>query len=70
MFMGAAGICQGIRFCLDRVHARGISGQLAAGVTLGRFLLAAMGKKTKLFFLQCGAPLPWTESPRKNVSFP
>lgn len=41
MFFGAAGICQGIRFCLDRVHPAGISGQLAAGVTLGRFLIAA-----------------------------
>ena len=41
MFFGAAGICQGIRFCLDRVHAKGMSGQLAAGLTLGRFLLAA-----------------------------
>jgi diacylglycerol kinase (ATP) len=41
MFFGAAGICQGIQFCLDRVHTKGMSGQLAAGVTLGRFLLAA-----------------------------
>jgi hypothetical protein len=41
MFFGAAGICQGIRFCLDRVHTKGVSGQLAAGVTLGRFLSAA-----------------------------
>jgi hypothetical protein len=41
MFLGAAGICQGIRFCLDRVHSKGVSGELAAGVTLGRFLLAA-----------------------------
>lgn len=41
MFFGAAGICRGIRFCLDRVHPTGISGQLAAGVTLGRFLIAA-----------------------------
>jgi diacylglycerol kinase (ATP) len=41
MFFGAAGICQGIKFCLDRVHATGISGQLAAGLTLGRFLFAA-----------------------------
>lgn len=41
MFFGAAGICRGIRFCLDRVHPTGMSGQLAAGVTLGRFLLAA-----------------------------
>ena len=40
MFWGAAGICQGIRFCLDRMHTRGVSGQLAAGLTLGRFLLA------------------------------
>jgi diacylglycerol kinase (ATP) len=49
MFLGAAGICQGIRFCLDRVHSKGVSGQLAAGLTLGRFLLAAVrGDKSLL----------------------
>ena len=41
MFLGAAGIYQGIQFCLDRLHSKGVSGQLAAGLTLSRFLLAA-----------------------------
>jgi diacylglycerol kinase (ATP) len=55
MFFGAAGICRGIRFCLERVHPTGMSGQLAAGVTLGRFLLAAArGDKNLL------APVPAT----------
>ena len=49
MFLGAAGICQGIQFCLERVHSKGVSGQLAAGLTLGRFLLAAVrGDKSLL----------------------
>ena len=42
MFFGAAGICQGIRFCLDRVHTKGVSGELAAGLTLIRFFLSAL----------------------------
>jgi hypothetical protein len=50
MFFGAAGICQGIQFCLDRVHARGMSGQLAAGLTLGRFLIAAARMDKSLLF--------------------
>ncbi|HPD60357.1 MAG TPA: hypothetical protein PKV48_01165, partial [Thermodesulfobacteriota bacterium] len=48
MFLGAAGICPGIRFCLERVHSKGVSGQLAAGLTLGRFLLAAMRRDKSL----------------------
>ena len=48
MFLGAAGICQGIQFCLDRVHSKGVSGQLAAGLTLGRFLLAAARRDKSL----------------------
>ncbi len=50
MFFGAAGICQGIEFCLTRIHTRGVGGQLAAGITLARFLLAAArGKNDTLF---------------------
>jgi len=48
MFLGAAGICQGIQFCLDRVHSKGVSGQLAAGLTLARFLLAAARREKSL----------------------
>lgn len=50
MFFGAAGICQGIRFCLNRVHTKGLGGEIAAGVTLVRFLISAIrGKKNLLF---------------------
>ncbi len=55
MFFGAAGICQGIRFCLDRVHTKGVSGQLAAGVTLARFLVAALRRDRDVLF-----PVPAT----------
>jgi len=50
MFFGAAGICQGIRFCLDRVHTKGVRGQLAAGVTLARLLVAAVRRDRSLLF--------------------
>jgi len=50
MFFGAAGICQGIRFCLDRVHPKGVRGQLAAGVTLSRLLIAAVFGGGRLLF--------------------
>jgi len=43
MFFGAGGIYQGIEFCLNRIHRAGVRGELAAGLTLGRFLLAAVG---------------------------
>ncbi len=41
MFFGAGGIYEGIQFCLNRVHTKGVGGELAAGLTLARFLLAA-----------------------------
>ncbi|MBW1850353.1 MAG: acylglycerol kinase family protein [Deltaproteobacteria bacterium] len=45
MFFGAACICQGIQYCLNRVHTKGLGGQVAAGLTLARFLIsAALGK--------------------------
>jgi diacylglycerol kinase (ATP) len=48
MFFGAAGICQGIEFCLNHVHTKGLGGQLAAGLTLARFLLlAACGRRKR-----------------------
>ncbi|MFZ2630384.1 MAG: diacylglycerol kinase family protein [Desulfosalsimonadaceae bacterium] len=50
MFFGAAGICQGIQFCLTRVHATGLGGELAAGVTLARFLIPAANKKNNFIF--------------------
>jgi diacylglycerol kinase (ATP) len=41
MFFGAGGIYDGIQFCLTRVHTKGVGGELAAGLTLLRFFLAA-----------------------------
>ena len=41
MFFGAGGIYEGIKFCLTRVYTKGAGGELAAGLTLVRFLLAA-----------------------------
>lgn len=41
MFFGAGGIYEGIKFCLTRVYTKGVGGELAAGLTLVRFLLAA-----------------------------
>jgi hypothetical protein len=39
MFFGAAGIEQGIHFCLDRIHPRGPRGDLGAGLALAALLL-------------------------------
>jgi diacylglycerol kinase (ATP) len=50
MFFGAAGICQGIQFCLNRVHTKGLGGELAAGITLARFLIPAANKKNNFIF--------------------
>ena len=41
MFFGAGIIYEGIQFCLTRVHTKGLGGELAAGLTLLRFFLAA-----------------------------
>jgi diacylglycerol kinase (ATP) len=38
-FFGTAAIEQGIRFCLDRVHTKGVRGELGAGLTLAALLL-------------------------------
>lgn len=50
MFFGTAGICQGIEFCLTRVHTKGLGGELAAGVTLARSLLSIAGGKSSFLF--------------------
>lgn len=42
MFFGTGGIYQAIQFCHARVYRKGIGGELAAGLTLARFLLAAV----------------------------
>jgi hypothetical protein len=38
MFFGAAGIEQGIRFCLTRIHTLGVSGEPGAGLALAALL--------------------------------
>ena len=43
MFFGAAGIEQGIRFCLTRIHTLGVSGEPGAGLALAA-LLAALAR--------------------------
>jgi hypothetical protein len=50
MFFGAAAICQGIQYCLTRVHSKGLGGELAAGVTLARFLIPAANRKNSFIF--------------------
>ena len=42
MFFGAGAIYEGIKFCQTRVYTKGVGGELAAGLTLLRFLLAAV----------------------------
>lgn len=42
MFFGAGAIYEGIKFCHDRIYKNGVRGELAAGLTLARFLLAAV----------------------------
>ena len=48
MFFGAAAIYQATHFCLQKVHTMGIRGELAAGVALARFLLAAFLRDNKV----------------------
>lgn len=42
MFLGAAAIFQASHFCHQKIHARGVRGEKAAGVALARFLVAAL----------------------------
>ena len=44
MFFGAAAIYQATQFCLQKVYAKGVRGELGAGVALARFLLAVVLK--------------------------
>jgi hypothetical protein len=44
MFFGAAAIYQATQFCLQKVFAKGVRGELGAGVALARFLLAVVLK--------------------------
>ncbi len=40
MFFGAGGIYEGIKFCHARIYSKGLGGEIAAGLTLARFLIA------------------------------
>jgi len=44
MFFGTAVIYQATHFCLQKVHTRGIRGEIGAGVAMARFLLAVVLK--------------------------
>jgi diacylglycerol kinase (ATP) len=48
MFFGAAAIYQATHFCLQKVHTRGLRGELGAGVALARFLLAVFLRDRKV----------------------
>ena len=44
MFFGTAAIYQATHFCLQKVHTRGVRGEIAAGVAMARFLWAVVLK--------------------------
>jgi hypothetical protein len=44
MFFGAAAIYQATQFCHEKIFAKGVRGELGAGVALARFLLAVVLK--------------------------
>ena len=48
MFFGTAAIYQASHFCHQKIHARGVRGEKAAGAALARFLLAVLLKDKKL----------------------
>ena len=48
MFFGAAAIYQATQFCLQKVFAKGVRGELGAGVALARFLLAVIMRDHKV----------------------
>ena len=48
MFFGAAAIFQASHFCHQKIHARGVRGEKAAGAALARFLVAALLKDRKV----------------------
>lgn len=46
MFFGAAGIHQGIQYCLRKVHTKGLRGEVGPGLTLIRYLWAVVCKNS------------------------
>ena len=55
MFFGTAAIYQATQFCHQRVFAKGVRGELGAGVALARFLLAVVLRDRKVV-----SPVPIT----------
>jgi hypothetical protein len=65
-FFGAAGIEQGIRFGLDRIHTKGVRGELGAGLALAALLVGLIRGRTDAV-----TPVPMTvavdgEPPRRH----
>ncbi len=48
MFFGTAAIYQATHFCFQKVHTKGVRGELGAGVALARFLWAVLLKDRKV----------------------
>jgi len=48
MFFGAAAVYQATHFCHQKIYAKGVRGELGAGVALARFLLAVVLKDRKV----------------------
>lgn len=48
MFFGAAAIYQASHYCHQKIHARGVRGEKAAGAALARFLMAVLLKDRKV----------------------
>jgi hypothetical protein len=46
MFFGAAAVCQGTRFFQEKIDALGVRGEVAPGLVIARFLLAAIRGNT------------------------
>jgi diacylglycerol kinase family enzyme len=62
MFFGAAVIYQATHFCLQKVHTRGVRGEIGAGVALARFLWAVLLKDRNVV-----PPVPITIGLNQNV---
>jgi len=63
MFFGAAVIYQATHFCLQKVHTRGVRGEIGAGVALARFLWAVLLKDRNVV-----PPAPITIGLNQNVA--
>ncbi len=62
MFFGAAVIYQATHFCLQKVHTKGVRGEIGAGVALARFLWAVLLKDRNVV-----PPVPITIGLNQNV---